>query len=62
MFNKGSSRTDDLSNVSKSLAKGRDIIVTDCERCRWLTLTYKENMRDANKLYIDFKHFNEENC
>ncbi len=63
MFNKGDHRTDDLSNVAKSLASGRDIInanVTDCDRCRWITLTYKKNMRDPKKLYIDFKHFNED--
>lgn len=62
-FNSGDKRVDDLSTISKSLALGRDIIntnVTDVRRCRWITLTYRENMRDPNKLYIDFKHFNED--
>lgn len=60
-FNHMESRADDLSNVSKSLAQGRDIInanITDVSFCRWVTLTYAENMTDTQKLYFDFKNFN----
>ena len=54
-------RAQDLANVAKSLAQGRDILnanITDVSRCRWVTLTYAENMTDPNKLASDFKHFN----
>lgn len=54
-------RAQDLSNVAKSLAQGRDILnanVTDVTRCRWVTLTYADNMTDPGKLANDFKNFN----
>lgn len=55
------SRVDDLKTVSRSLAQGRDILntnITDVSYCRWLTLTYGENMTDPKKLYYDFLNFN----
>lgn len=55
------SRADNLTSVSQSLAKGRDIInanVTDPRRTRWVTLTYRENMTDPQRLKDDFKEFN----
>ena len=61
MFNHLTSRADDLKSVSRSLALGRDMIntnVDDVLRCRWLTLTYAENMTDPQKLMFDFKNFN----
>lgn len=54
-------RSQDLSNVAKSLAQGRDLLNTnilDVSCCRWITLTYAENMTDSNKLRKDFEHFN----
>ena len=54
-------RAQDLSNVAKSLAQGRNILntnITDVSCCRWVTFTYAENMTDPNKLASDFKHFN----
>lgn len=54
-------RAQDLSNVAKSLAQGRDILnanITDVSRCRWVTLTYADNMTDPKKLMRDFRHFN----
>lgn len=54
-------RAQDLANVAKSLAQGRDILntnITDVSRCRWVTLTYAENMTNPDKLASDFKHFN----
>lgn len=54
-------RSQDLSNVSKSLAQGRDILnsnITDVSRCRWVTLTYADNMTDAKRLVRDFRDFN----
>lgn len=54
-------RAQDLSNVAKSLAQGRDLLntnITDVSFCRWVTLTYAENMTDPAKLAFDFKNFN----
>lgn len=54
-------RKDDLDSVRKSLARLRDYINTNVEDvncCRWVTLTYAENMTDPIKLKHDFKNFN----
>lgn len=53
-------RAQDLANVAKSLKRLRDLInanVTDVTKCRWLTFTYAENMKDTKKLRYD-----SENC
>ncbi len=53
-------RQDYLRGVAISLMNGRDIIntnVTDVKKCRWLTLTYAENMTDTKKLQKDFENF-----
>ena len=55
------SREDDKKSVARSLKKLRDLIncnVTNVDNVIWFTLTYKENMQDPEKLYIDFKNFN----
>lgn len=54
-------RSQDLNNVAKSLALGRDVLncnITDVSCCRWVTLTYADNMTSPDKLASDFKHFN----
>ena len=54
-------RSCDLHNVAKSLAYGRDILnvnIVDVACCRWVTLTYGENVRDTKKIFFDFKNFN----
>lgn len=54
-------RAEGVENVEKSLSKLRDVIntnVVDTTRCRWLTLTYAENIQDETKLRYDFGHFN----
>lgn len=59
-FEKINSREDFKIGVSRSLQLGRDIIntnVTDVSKCRWLTLTYAENMTDTKKLQKDFENF-----
>ena len=33
--------------------------VTDISRVRWCTLTYKENMKSTERLYNDFRKFNQ---
>ncbi len=58
-FEHNTSRADDLKSVAKSLSHGRDIIntnVKDPSYCRWVTLTYRENMTDPKKLCKDFEH------
>lgn len=54
------SRAEDLASVSQSLKRLRDYInynVLDPNYCLWVTLTYKENMTDTKRLYVDFKNF-----
>lgn len=56
----GSSRVSDLVSVRRSLAFGRDMLnanISDVSFCRWLTLTFAENMKDPKKLYFDFANF-----
>lgn len=53
-------RADNLTTVRQSLRDLRDIIncnINDSERCIWLTLTYRENMRDPARLYADMDKF-----
>ncbi len=53
-------RADNLHEVSKSLERLRDLIntnVDDVKKCKWITLTYRENMTDTKMLYKDFKYF-----
>lgn len=53
-------RTDNIKNVKRSLSELRRIInynVVDVSKARWLTLTYKENMKDTKKLYSDVDKF-----
>lgn len=55
-----SSRADNKAQVSQSLKRLRDYIntnVIDVNKCKWITLTYKENMTDTKRLYVDFKNF-----
>lgn len=53
-------RSENLSQVSQSLKRLRDYINTNIVEplnCRWITLTYAENMTDTKKLYRDFQKF-----
>jgi len=59
-FKKYENRASDLSSIAKSLATLRDIIntnITDTSKVLWVTLTYKENMQDEERLYNDFRKF-----
>ena len=54
-------RAGNLNSVRQSLGRLRDLLntnITDTSKCRWVTLTYAENMTDPKKLYEDFKKFN----
>ncbi|MGN1118578.1 MAG: hypothetical protein ACI4RU_08185 [Acutalibacteraceae bacterium] len=60
-FHRIENRAQNKSGVAKSLALGRDLLntnVTDVTCCRWVTLTYADNMTDPKRLYEDFKNFN----
>ncbi|PBH18287.1 hypothetical protein BGV21_20980, partial [Clostridioides difficile] len=47
--------------VRASLRRLRDYLntnITDVSHCKWITLTYSENMTDTKRLYDDFVKFN----
>lgn len=53
-------RSENKLQVSQSLKRLRDYIntnVIDVSHCKWITLTYAENMTDTKRLYLDFKNF-----
>lgn len=53
-------RSQSLFQVGQSLKRLRDYIntnVVEPQNCKWITLTYKDNMRDTQRLYNDFKNF-----
>ena len=59
--NKIDNRAGNLNSVRQSLSRLRDLLntnITDVSRCRWITLTYAENMTNSKRLYEDFKNFN----
>lgn len=56
-FSHTASRAENTASVAQSLRNLRDLInanLTDPATALWVTLTYKENMRDTHKLYQDF--------
>lgn len=60
-FNKIDNRAGDLNSVRQSLGRLRDLLntnITDTSKCRWVTLTYAENMTDSKQLKKDFEKFN----
>lgn len=59
-FHHQEKRMDDTKSVSRSLNQGKDIInanFTDPKKCRFLTVTYADNMTDEKKLYNDLNYF-----
>ena len=59
-FNPQIKRTDDIVSVVRTIKQGRDIIRANCfepRLCRFLTLTYADNMTDPKKLANDYKNF-----
>ena len=55
-------RAENLFSVAQTLRNLRDLLnanVTDTNNCLWITLTYRENMRDTARLYNDFRKFNQ---
>lgn len=61
-FHHKENRAQSPYNVAQSLRKLRDLLntnVTNPRNCLWVTLTYRENMRDTARLYDDFRKFNQ---
>ena len=61
--NHATNRTENLRNLERTMKALQDLInanVTpdNIHCCRFITLTYKENMTNAEQLYQDFKNFN----
>ncbi|MBR3809517.1 MAG: hypothetical protein IKK46_04355 [Clostridia bacterium] len=61
--NHATNRTENFRNLERSMKTLKDLInanVTpdNIHCCRFITLTYKENMTNAEQLYQDFKNFN----
>ena len=55
-------RADQKKNLYRTFANARALIntnVTNVINVRWITLTYRENMKDTKRLYEDFKKFNQ---
>lgn len=60
LFRHTENRAENIITLSRTLADLRDLIncnVTEPEKCRWLTLTYAENMTDTKRLYTDVQVF-----
>ena len=61
-FNHKDKRMQDPNEVRRTMRRAAFIInanTADTSRCRWLTLTYAENMQDCKKLRRDFDNFKE---
>lgn len=59
-FKHTDNRIENLVSIRQSMNNLRDIINTNCTdatRCKFLTLTYRENMNDTKRLYTDIKKF-----
>lgn len=59
-FRHSENRAESKTSVAQSLQKLRDLInsnLTEPEKALWVTLTYRENMRDKTRLYEDFRRF-----
>lgn len=57
---KAKNRLEAPGSVRKTMNRLRDLIytnVTDYTKIRWVTLTYRENMRSSERLYEDFRRF-----
>lgn len=59
-FKHTASRWESKADVAQSLRKLRDLINTNLaipKNALWVTLTYRDNMRDEKRLYEDFRRF-----
>lgn len=61
-YHASDSRQDNLDSLRKTFARLRGLInanILEPKYCRWITLTYAENMRDPERLYDDFRKFHQ---
>lgn len=59
-YEKIDNRSQNLDSVRRSLGRLRDYIntnVVDVTKCKWVTLTYAENMTDTKRLMRDYEKF-----
>lgn len=59
-YNKSSNRSENVKGIQKTLTNIRDLVNTNVvvpQNCRWVTLTYAENMTDVKRLYTDYRDF-----
>lgn len=59
-FHHNEKRIDDKKSVANTIKNIRNFInanVTDARKCKFITLTYAECMRDTKKVYNDFGNF-----
>ena len=59
-FNKSSNRSENAKGIRKSMKNLRDLLnanITEVKNCRWVTLTYAENMQDYKRLYSDIDKY-----
>lgn len=59
-YHQSESREECRESVKKTMAMIRDLVstnTTEPEKCRWITLTYADNMTDPERLYRDFQKF-----
>lgn len=59
-YNHTDSRAENLKNIRRTIKNIRELIntnVVEPNNCRWVTLTYAENMTDTVRLYNDYKKF-----
>lgn len=57
---KRNTRTDDIDSLRKTFERARNIINYNCtepQKVVFLTLTYRENMRDTTKVYNDWMNY-----
>ena len=61
--NHATNRTENIRNLEKSIRNLGDLInanidIENYHKCRFVTLTYRNNERDPDKLYNDYRNFN----
>lgn len=59
-YSKNENRSENLYSLANSMSNARAIINANFDggiNQAWLTLTYRENMQDTKKLYIDFHNY-----
>ena len=64
-YNHIENRAESTDGIRRTLSHIRALVntnVTDADTCRWVTLTYKDNMTDTKQLYEDYRRFWQRFC